>query len=203
MKTILFQGDSITDVGRQREEATEMGRGYPLFISAHMGFEHPGEYAFLNRGVSGDRIVDVYARIKIDIINLKPDVMSLLIGINDVWSEISRQNGVGAEKFERLYDMLLTEVRQALPDIRLLLLEPFVLKGTATEAAFDTFKKETPLRSAAVKRLAKKHGAVFVPLQAAFDEAAGKAPPDVWLWDGVHPTSAGHEIIKREWLKAF
>lgn len=203
MKTILFQGDSITDAGRVREDGGDLGKGYPLLTAASMGFKEPGAYCFLNRGISGNRIVDVYARIKADIINLKPDVMSLLIGINDVWHEVDNQNGVDAEKFECVYDMLLSEIRQALPSIRLLLLEPFVLKGTATQAAWDIFLSETYLRAEAVRRLSEKHGAVFVPLQGAFDAAAQKTSPEIWAFDGVHPTPFGHELIKHEWFKAY
>jgi len=87
-KIILFQGDSITDCGRSREDFSEIGKGYPMLVKAQLGFENPGEFEFQNRGISGNRIVDVYARIKSDIINLKPDYMSLLIGVNDVWHEL-------------------------------------------------------------------------------------------------------------------
>ena len=103
---ILFQGDSITDAGRSRENDVEIGVGYPLLVKASLGFESHGKYEFFNRGISGNRIVDVYARIKSDIINIKPDVMSLLIGVNDVWHEFAVENGVDAEKFYKIYDML-------------------------------------------------------------------------------------------------
>lgn len=99
MKKILFQGDSITDAGRSREDLTNLGKGYPLFVAGALGMDEPGEYEFVNRGISGNRIVDIYARIKMDIINLKPDVMSLLIGVNDVWHEVSSQNGVDGDKY--------------------------------------------------------------------------------------------------------
>ena len=208
-KRILFQGDSITDALRSRESDLYPGNGYPTLVKARLGYEHPGEYEFLNRGISGNRIVDLYARIKIDLINLKPDVLSILIGVNDVWHEMSRENGVSAEKFELIYDLLLTEVKEALPDVRILILEPFVLHGTATEAIeekperWDYFRDETPLRAAAAKRVAEKHGADFIPLQARFDEACKLAPAEYWLWDGVHPTQMGHELIARAWLEAF
>ena len=94
MKTILFQGDSITDAGRARDNNSNRGLGYPHLVSARLGMDNPTEYNFINRGISGNRIVDLYARIKADIINLKPDVMSILIGVNDVWHEIAASNGV-------------------------------------------------------------------------------------------------------------
>ena len=103
MKTILFQGDSITDAGRNRENDANLGVGYPTLIKGELGFEEPGEFCFLNRGIGGNRIVDLYARIKMDIINLKPDVMSILIGVNDVWHDFSMHNGVDAEKFYKIY----------------------------------------------------------------------------------------------------
>jgi len=208
-RRILFQGDSITDAGRNRENDSSTGQGYPTLVKAKLGYDRPGEFEFLNRGISGNRIVDLYARIKIDLINLKPDVLSVLIGINDVWHEVSRENGVAAPKFEIVYDMLLTEVKEALPDVKLIILEPFVLPGLATEnceekpARWEAFHSETPLRAAAAKRLAEKHNAVFVPLQERFDEASKLAEPAYWLRDGVHPTAMGHELIAREWLKAF
>ena len=208
-KTILFQGDSITDALRNRERDVYAGNGYPTLVAGRLGYEEPGQYAFINRGISGNRIVDLYARIKIDLINLKPDVLSILIGVNDVWHEMSHENGVSAEKFEMVYDWLLTEVKQALPDVRILILEHFVLLGSATEATeekperWEYFKTETPLRAAAAKRLAQKHGATFVPLQQRFDEACKLAEASYWLHDGVHPTAMGHELIAREWMKAF
>ena len=206
---ILFQGDSITDAQRNRESEHYAGNGYPTLVKGRLGFDEPGKYEFMNRGVSGNRIVDLYARIKIDLINLKPDVLSILIGVNDVWHEMSRENGVSAQKFEMVYDWLLTEVKEALPDIRLLILEPFVLHGSATENTeekpnrWDYFRTETPLRAAAAKRVAEKHGAVFVPLQHLLDEACKLAEPAYWLHDGVHPTAMGHELIARAWMEGF
>ena len=206
---ILFQGDSITDALRSRDNDFFAGNGYPTMVAGCLGFEEPGKYSFLNRGISGNRVVDLYARIKKDLINLKPDVLSILIGVNDVWHEEEIQNGVDAVKFERIYNMLLDEVQEALPGIRLIILEPFVLPGSATEntpehpSRWEFFRDETPLRAAAAKRVAEKHGASFVPLQHLFDEACKLAPPEYWLRDGVHPTAMGHELIAREWVKAF
>ena len=121
MKTVLFQGDSITDCGR----GNGLGNGYPLFVTAELNSKNPNEYNFINKGISGNRIVDVYARIKADIINLKPDYMSILIGVNDVWHEISYQNGVDADKFYKIYCMLIEEIKEALPNIKITILEPF------------------------------------------------------------------------------
>ena len=209
-KLILFQGDSITDCGRNREDKESTGVGYAHMVKGELGYEYPGEYEFINKGISGNRIVDIYARIKADIINLKPDYMSLLIGVNDVWHELgNKHNGVDAEKFEKIYDMLIGEILDALPDIRIMILEPFVLEATATTATeieperWDYFRTEVPLRAAAAKRIAEKYGLSYVALQDKFDEACKKAPADYWLIDGVHPTPMGHWLIKNEWMKAF
>ena len=207
-KVILFQGDSITDCGRGRENDANFGIGYPLLVSSELGFEYPEQYAFYNRGISGNRIVDVYARIKQDIINLKPDYMSILIGINDVWHEVSYKNGVATEKFEKIYDMLLTEIKEALPGIKFIVMAPFVLNGRATcnceeiPDRWNTFLTGAKANAEAAQRIAAKHNAVFVELQSKFDEVEA-AHPGLWTADGVHPTSAGHQLIKREWLKTF
>lgn len=199
MKTILFQGDSITDCGR----GDGMGKGYPLLVSASLGFDFPNEYNFINRGISGNRVVDVYARIKADIINLKPDVMSILIGINDVWHEFTRENGVDAEKFYKIYSMLIEEVKEALPNIKIFILEPFVLPGESNAEKYDEWRPEVRKRAEKARLIAEKYGLPFVTLQDKFDDACKTAPADYWLIDGVHPTQMGHELIKREWIKAF
>ena len=204
MKTILFQGDSITDAGRDKTYDSHLGYGYATLVSAKIGNKYPGEYKFINRGISGNRIVDVYARIKADILNLKPDYMSLLIGINDVWHEVACENGVDNEKFEKIYCMLIEEIKEALPDIKIIILEPFVLKATATEENWDYFYKETIKRGEAAKRVAEKYSLPFVSLQDKFDKAMEKCNDALyWTQDGVHPTAAGHQIIADEWEKAF
>ena len=205
MKTILFQGDSITDCGR----GDGLGMGYPLLVAAQIGYENPGEYNFINKGISGNRIVDVYARIKADILNVKPDCMSILIGVNDVWHEVDWQNGIDAEKFEKLYCMLIEEIKEVLPEIKIMILEPFCLRGFATDNTeenpnkWNVFNSEVKKRAEKAKKVSEKYGLTFIPLQEKFDEAAMKAPNDYWLCDGVHPTEKGHELIKREWLKAY
>ena len=203
MKTILFQGDSITDAGRSREDNSNLGLGYPTLIKGEPGFDRPGFQRFLNKGISGNRIVDLYARIKVDIINLRPDVLSILIGVNDVWHELMKHNGVDSQKFYRVYCMLIEEIKEALPDIKIMVMEPFVLKGSATEVSWDYFVTETRLRAEMVQKVAEKYELTFIPLQDKFDQALKLCPSDYWLVDGVHPTTMGHELIKREWVKAF
>lgn len=199
---ILFQGDSITDTGRDRNQAganAGLGTGYALFIMAQLHADQPrAGLQFYNRGVSGNRIVDLYARIKSDAINLKPNVLSVLIGVNDTWHEFGGQNGVAVPKFERVYRDFLTEVRAALPQINFVLCEPFVLPcGVVTK----DWILEMDQRRVVVKKLAGEFNAKFVPFQTMFDQAVKQAPPEYWAGDGVHPSPAGHMLMARTWLK--
>ena len=196
MKTFLFQGDSITDCGRSRNDDNNRGCGYPTLVAAKLGHDQPGVYRFLNRGVSGDRIVDINARIKADLINLQPDVLSILIGINDVWHELGgHHNGVDDEKYYRTYCQVLEEVKTACPQVKIYILEPFVLKAAATENDWDYFNTETKKRAASAKRAAAQYGCTFIPLQETFDALLEKAEASYWLLDGVHPSAMGHQVI--------
>lgn len=209
MKTILFQGDSITDCGRSRESLDSMGTGYPLLVKAQLGTEKPGEYCFINKGVSGNRVVDLYARIKADIINLKPDYISFLIGVNDVWHEFGGHNGVDADKYEKIYTMLIEEIKKALPEVKIMIMEPFCLRASATENTeeypdkWNLFSSEVKKRAERAKKVAETFGLPYIMLQDKLEEAAQKAENTYWLVDGVHPTPMGHELIKREWLSMF
>lgn len=203
MKTIVFQGDSITDAGRSRDNDNERGIGYPTLVSAQLGLKYPGEFVFINEGISGNRIVDLYARIKRDIINRKPDYLTILIGINDVWHEINDRNGVDNAKFFRVYCDLIEEIKTMLPDIEIFILEPFVLRASATTKKWGVFRRETEMRAESARAVAEKFGLTFIPLQDKFDEAEKKAEASYWLGDGVHPTAVGHEIIANEVVKAL
>lgn len=208
MKTILFQGDSITDCGRNREDIANLGGGYPKLVGASLGCDFPNDYRFVNKGVSGNKIVDVYARIKSDIINIKPDYMSLLIGVNDVWHEIAVQSGVDIKKYEKIYTMLLEEIFEVLPNIKIMILEPFVIKGSATENTEvmpDKWERFCRVKEYAkvARKVADRFGLVFVPLQDRFDAACERSDNAHWSRDGVHPTDFGHELIARAWLEAF
>lgn len=209
MTTILFQGDSITDGRRDRQDHEYRGSGYATLVSARLMHDAPGAYQCVNRGVSGNRVLDIYARIRCDIENIQPDVMSLLIGINDVWHEANFHNGVPQARFERVLDMLIADLRESLPNMKLMLLEPFVLHGAATCAIpeipdrWDYFREETPKRAAAVKQIAGKYGLPFIPLQEDFTRLANATCAEHWLIDGVHPTAAGHQMIADKWLNAF
>ena len=208
-KRILFQGDSITDCGRDREDFYGLGRGYAAMIETALGVDCPDEYEYINRGVSGDRVVDVYARIKRDFINLAPDYASIYVGVNDTWHEMDLKNGVETEKFEKIYAMLIDEVQAACPQTKLILIAPYVLEGPATcnteerPDRLEWFRQDVAEKAAVTKKLAEKYNLPLIELQPAFDEASAKAPAGYWTGDGVHPTAHGHELIKRLWLDAF
>ena len=132
-KIILFQGDSITDCGRSRTSRFSRGDGYATMVTGALSAQEPYKYTCYNRGISGNRVIDLYARIREDMINLKPDYISILVGVNDVWHERAYKNGVDAEKFEMVYNLMLEELKRDLPNVKIMILEPFLLKGSYTE----------------------------------------------------------------------
>ena len=202
---IVFFGDSITDMARSRDcdgKAFGYGVGYVNSVASTLKYENPEAYEIINRGNSGHRIVDLYARVKADVWNHNPDVISILIGINDVWHEIYGGNGVDIVRFEKMYRMLLEDTRKQLPNVKFILCEPFVLKGAATEEKYDAFC-EVKKYAAVVEKLAEEFSAPFVALQDKFDEAAAKHGAAHYLYDGVHPDIAGGKLIAEEWLKVF
>ena len=208
---ILFCGDSITDAGRARVDGAStglgfglLGMGYAFLVSAHLGYAEPGKYEFINRGISGDRIVDIYARMKKDIISLKPDVMSIFVGVNDAWHDFAEiQNGVSPEKFYKVYDMLIEEVKQELPDIKIMIIAPASLRTYEDPEKNKAFNEEVKKRAEMAKKIADKYNLPFVELQKGFDELSKKEKDSYWLLDGVHPSPMGHEFIKNKWLEAF
>lgn len=209
MKTFLFQGDSITAIGRSEKSDDALGWGYVNFFAASIACRYPGEFKFLNRGICGNRSIDIYQRIKRDIINLKPDYMSILMGVNDLLHEYSRNDGISAKKYETIYSMMIEEIKDALPDIKIIVLEPFALEaprcewGSGTADFWDKMKYEIIQRGEIVKDIAKKFDLAFVPLRESFNELGRKNGNLVWTFDGIHPTPAGHKIIGEKLEKEF
>lgn len=209
MQKIVFFGDSITDMNRNRDDADgtvfSYGVGYTNFLVGELGYQYPEAYEFINRGISGNRIVDLYARIKMDVWNHKPDVLSILVGVNDVWHEINYENGVELARWERLYRMLLEDTKARLPDLKIIICEPFILEGSATdgEERWERFQAVKEYAKVA-RKLAEEYGAYFVPLQKVLEEkTAAVANKEYYLYDGVHPNTAGARLIAEEWLKVF
>lgn len=198
MKTILFVGDSITDSGRCLTDDHFLGYGYATMTAGMIGCDYPNQYRMVNRGINGNRSIDLYARIKKDIINLKPDYLSILIGVNDVWHELDYQDGVSAEKYEMILDTMIHEIKTALPDIQIVIMEPFLLRGSGTAKYFDEFSVEVKKRADSAKKIAEKIHLPFVPLQSVMENFASKTSSEYILIDGVHPTYVGHELIARE-----
>ncbi len=199
--TVLFQGDSITDVGRMRTEPDDLGSGYPLLVGSWYSAAFPERgVRFLNRGVGGDRVANLLERWERDCLALQPDVLSILIGINETWRAFDPGDPTPAPVFERQYRDLLTRTRAALPETRIALMEPFVLPFPPNR---ETWRVDLDPKIQAVRRLARDFGCVLVPLDGLFAASAARREPAFWALDGVHPTPAGHGLIARAWLHAF
>ena len=200
----LFQGDSITDGNRGRNNDPNhiMGHGYAFSIASRVGADFPEKhFSFYNRGISGNRITDLEARWEKDVLDLKPGVLSILVGVNDVNSVIMQKDSVNSEKFEQVYRVLLTETKTRLPGCLLVICEPFILPVGRVKDDWDKWENEMRKLQNIAASLSKEFSAVFVPLQTVFNKAVERASSDYWIWDGIHPTVAGHELITREWLK--
>ncbi len=187
---ILFQGDSITDGnrGRSLDPNHILGHGYAFITAARHGAAFPErKLDFFNRGVSGNTVLDLDKRWTKDTLELHPDLLSVMIGVND------NGKGVSVEVYEATYDKILTEAREQNPKLKLVLMEPFVRHpGKPVPEGIVS-------RQAVVAKLAQKHGAALVRLQKLFDDAAAKTADDYWVWDSVHPTYRGHQLLADEW----
>lgn len=207
---VLFQGDSITDGNRTKDPSGfwdlnhYLGHGYVQMTAGKLTADYPEmDFQIHNRGLSGNRAADLYARWEEDTIALKPDLLSILIGVNDCLFGVRRSAESVARRYERMCRMLLEETREALSDVKLIMLEPFILPaGGVKENQAQWERLLRPLQELAPAIAADYH-AVYVPLQEKFNELAELREPSYWMWDGIHPTPAGHEVISREWMKGF
>ena len=208
---ILFQGDSVTDCDRSRSEKepnVHLGEGYVGLITSRLCFEST-DFKIYNRGVSGNRICDIYSRWIEDTLNIDFDVLSILCGINDVGFSLRLNKGADSEKFKFVYDRMLYEVKEKNPDAKLVLMEPFLLKteyyhpdyGNDIFENWDKWSFEIQKRAEAVKELSDKYNAIFVPLYDDFQKLSEKSGSKHFSIDCVHPTHAGHEFIARKWLE--
>lgn len=198
---VLFQGDSITDGNRGRNSDLNHvhGHGYQYIIASEMYADNLNKnIEVYNRGNSGDRICDLYGRWVEECLNLKPTILSILIGINDIIFNWEHKSGSDPERYEKIYRYLLDEVKEKNPHTLIVIMEPFF--GKKEEPELDAFFKERiGGYQAAAKKIAEEYGAVFVPLQDLFNEYAQKTDVFNVLWDGVHPTTCGHQLIARRW----
>ena len=202
----LFQGDSITDAFRlDNADATSTGMGYVRLLESRLTCEDP-QAQVLNGGISGHRVSDLLARWKKDCLNLEPDVLTVLVGINDIIHEYFNQNGVGADLYETLYRMLLQQITNQNPNVKLVLMSPFLVGDGSADPVWgknwNEIKADLVCFQQIVRRLAEEFGAIHIDLQDIFDKAQEKAPAKHWSFDSVHPTAAGHELIARSWTEA-
>jgi lysophospholipase L1-like esterase len=202
---VLFQGDSITDTGRSRETAgtpnlkSTLGNGYAWLAGSQLLVDSPeAGLKVFNRGISGNKVFQLASRWDEDCLNLKPDVLSILIGVNDIWHKINKKYDGTVETYLTDYQKLVERTKAALPKVKLVICEPFVLRcGAVNDAWFPEFDKFR----AAARQVAEESQALFVPFQTAFDEAVKYAPPEVWAKDGVHPTGDGAALMAHTWLR--
>jgi lysophospholipase L1-like esterase len=201
----LFQGDSITDGNRGRNNDPNhiMGHGYAFSIASRVGADFPAAgYTFYNRGISGNKVPDLAGRWRADTIDLQPDVLSILVGINDAHAAVdSPATASSAAEFETGYRQLLQDARTARPATLFVLGIPFAYPVGSRAAIWPALNDAVMARAAMVKKLAAEFDAVLVDYSAVFNKAIEKAPAAYWVWDGIHPTVPGHELMAREWIQ--
>ncbi|MHB9024553.1 MAG: SGNH/GDSL hydrolase family protein [Armatimonadota bacterium] len=195
---VLFQGDSITDAGRSRENDALLGAGYANYVAAWLSSRYPDrDLTFLNRGIGGNTVQDLEVRWGEDCIALQPDWVSILIGINDTARHYQNKTNPVSD-FEPGYRFLLNRVKEE-TKARLILLEPFLLPSQELYAAW---RPGLEARINIVRQLAREYNALYIPLDGLFATACTRAEPSFWSGDGVHPSPAGHALIAQAWMAA-
>ncbi len=196
---VLFQGDSITDSGRDRSKPNSLGSGYAFIASSLFSARYPElGISFVNRGVSGDRASDMHLRWQEDCVALQPDWVSILIGINDTWRFFDSGLRTTAAEFSEHYRAMLEDVRLR-TNANLILCEPFVLPTPPDRAAW---REDLDPKIHIVRSLAREYGAIYVPFDGIFAQASARQELAYWAADGVHPTPAGSALMAEAWLKA-
>ncbi|WP_345951064.1 SGNH/GDSL hydrolase family protein [Mucilaginibacter sp. PAMB04274] len=203
---ILFQGDSITDSGRNRTNTSPnsngmLGSGYPYLASADLLLKNPGkDFKIYNKGISGNKVFQLADRWDADCLQIKPNVLSIMIGVNDFWHTLTNGYQGTIDTYRTDYRKLLDRTKQALPDVKFIIGEPFAVKGVKS-VNDNWYPKFNEYRRAA-REIAAEYDAPFIPYQDVFDEAQKTAPGSYWTADGVHPTLAGANLMAHAWLKA-
>lgn len=202
---ILFQGDSITDAGRSREEKYPntprgLGNGYAFLAASDILVNYPQKkLKCYNRGISGDKVYQLEERWKRDCLDLQPDILSILVGVNDFWHTLDFDYPGDAETYEKDFRALLKRTREALPEVQLIIGEPFALE--AGSAISDAWYPDFPKYQKASKQIAEDFEAAFIPYQSIFDEASNRVSATYWSVDGVHPTLPGSQLMANAWLE--
>jgi lysophospholipase L1-like esterase len=201
-QVVLFQGDSVTDCGRDREDITSLSYGYPGIIAKTYNLYFPNnEVTFINKGISGNRVKDVLSRYEEDIKELHPDFISILVGINDTWRKYDSNDSTTPEEFETTYRKLLNLIKTDLPACKIMILEPFVLNSLPDRAAW---REDLDPKIQVVRKLAKEYADYFVPLDGILAKAEVEQYSCQQLaQDGVHPSELGHGIIAQEYIKTL
>ena len=204
--TTLFQGDSITDAGRDRNkelpnDAGSFGRGYAFLAASHLLNALPeNNLTIYNRGISGNKVYQLADRWEKDCLDLKPEVLSILIGVNDYWHKRNGNYDGTVEVYENDYRKLLQRTKENLPGVRFVICEPFyVLETTAVDESWVNPMKQY---QSVAKKSADEFTAVWIPFQKVFDEAVKHAPGKDWAGDVVHPSMAGAQLMAEAWLRA-
>ncbi len=210
-KALLFQGDSLCDCGRDREQTapnTGLGNGYVAMIARRLVCDDPRTKVY-NRGVAGNRILDMYARWEEDAMLLDFDILTIMNGVNDVGFGIRLSSGASREKYEKFYALLLEETLRRKPATRLVLCQPFVLDvdndwppfGNDIHTNYAEWHREIVARGEIVRRLADTYNAVFLPTREVMEEAVTRAEAKTWSADGIHPNAFGNELITQAWFR--
>ena len=208
---ILFLGDSITDMCRQRDVNSNIifayGHGHPFFVAEKLFKKDPSAYSIINHGIGGDRSIDMLIRMgqkSVDVKKVEPDVVSILIGINDVWRKYdSPKDAINIEDYEKNFRKILDQIFSDAPNAKIIINEPFVLRASATTDSWAGFYADTKAFASVAKKLSKEYGVYFLPLQMVLENAAEKYGARYVLSDGVHPDVLGASIIADEWIKLF
>jgi len=204
---ILFQGDSITDWGRDKSKndsntSSALGSGYALVTTAQLLARHPIlQLQVYNKGISAEKVFQLADRWDSDCLDIRPNVLSILIGVNDFWHTLTSGYKGTIETYRTDYRKLLERTKKALPNVQLIIMEPYAVKGVKAVdekwyPAFNDYQR-------AAKEIAQEFNAVFIPLQTIFDKAQQSAPGSYWTIDGVHPSVAGEGLIAQAWLQAI
>ena len=206
-QTILFQGDSITDAGRNREDtgsnsSRALGTGYAFIAGASLLEKYSAmNPKVFNRGISGNKVYQLAERWDADCINLKPDILSILIGVNDFWHTLGGNYNGTIAVYKRDYVALIERTLKVLPDVKLIICEPFAVQGV--KAVDDKWYPAFPEYQKAAREVSIQFGAVFIPFQKLFDEACKAVPGSFWTTDGVHASPAGASLMAHAWLSVL
>lgn len=188
---ILFQGDSITDAGRDRNDIHNLGNGYPKYAAAALRQAHPEiEFEFVNLGISGNQTKDLQARIQADFVDIQPDIVSIMIGINDVWHHASDRSWIPHDVFEERYRSVLQAVKDH-THAKIMIIEPFLIP--VADKLF--FREDLAPKIEIVRKLAREYADVFMPTDGLLHAAFIGKEPTWFAADGVHPTANGADFI--------